>query len=83
MIVGRQDFPSSVPWQDKWIHFPDRADMPLAVMISGHDAQDDGSDGSEHGPRGSTSRRARRERRRTPAVAAWLTRIHLIGEKEQ
>ncbi|MDQ1482390.1 MAG: hypothetical protein QOF35_466 [Actinomycetota bacterium] len=44
MLVGSQDFPGSVPWQDKWIHFPDRDDMPLAVMISDNDVQDDGSD---------------------------------------
>jgi len=44
MLVGSQDFPSTVPWQDKWIHYPDRSDMPLAVMISDNSVQDDGSD---------------------------------------
>ena len=44
MLVGNQDYPSSVPWQDKWIHYPDRDDMPLAVMISDNDVQDNGSD---------------------------------------
>jgi len=44
MLVGSQDFPSSVPWGDKWIHYPDRDDMPLAVMISDNDVQDNGSD---------------------------------------
>jgi hypothetical protein len=44
MLVGSQDYPSSVPWQDKWIHFPDRDDMPLAVLISDNGAQDNGSD---------------------------------------
>jgi len=44
MLVGSQDFPSTVPWQDKWIHCPDRDDMPLAVMISDNSVQDDGSD---------------------------------------
>jgi hypothetical protein len=44
MIVGRQDYPSSLPWQDKWIHYPDRDDIPLPVMISDNDAEDDGSD---------------------------------------
>lgn len=44
MLVGSQNYPSSVPWQDKWIHYPDRDDMPLAVMISDNDVEDDGSD---------------------------------------
>lgn len=44
MIVGSQDFPSFDPWQDKWIHYPDRDDMPLPVMISDYDVQDNGSD---------------------------------------
>jgi hypothetical protein len=44
MVVGNQDYPSSVPWQDKWIHYPDSDDMPLPVMISDNDAQDNGSD---------------------------------------
>ena len=44
MIVGNQNYPSSVPWQDKWIHFPDRHDIPLPVMISDNDAWDNGSD---------------------------------------
>jgi hypothetical protein len=44
MLVGSQDFPSTVPWQDKWIHYPDRDDMPLAVMISDNSVQDNGSD---------------------------------------
>jgi hypothetical protein len=44
MLVGSQTFPSSVPWLDKWIHFPDRDDMPLAVMIGASEPEDDGSD---------------------------------------
>jgi hypothetical protein len=44
MIVGKQDYPSSVPWQDKWIHFPDHDDIPLPVMISVNDVEHDGSD---------------------------------------
>jgi hypothetical protein len=44
MLVGDQNFPSFDPWQDKWIHFPDRDDMPLPVMISDYDVEDDGSD---------------------------------------
>jgi hypothetical protein len=44
MLVGNQDYPSSVPWEDKWIHYPDRDDMPLPVMISDNDVEDDGSD---------------------------------------
>jgi hypothetical protein len=44
MLVGSQSFPSSVPWNDKWIHFPDRDDMPLAVMISANEPEDNGSD---------------------------------------
>jgi hypothetical protein len=44
MLVGNQDYPSSVPWQDKWIHFPDRDDIPLPVMISDNNVEDNGSD---------------------------------------
>ena len=45
MLVGSQDFPSiDSMWMDKWIHYPDRDDMPLPVMISDHDVEDDGSD---------------------------------------
>lgn len=44
MLVGDQNFPDTVPWQDKWIHYPDRDDMPLAVMISDNSVQDNGSD---------------------------------------
>jgi hypothetical protein len=31
-------------WMDKWIHYPDRDDTPLPVMISDFDVEDDGSD---------------------------------------
>lgn len=44
MLVGAQDYPSSVPWERKWIHYPDRTDMPLPVMLSDNDVHDDGSD---------------------------------------
>jgi hypothetical protein len=44
IIVGNQDFPSFDPWQDKWIHYPDSDDMPLPVMISDYDVEEDGSD---------------------------------------
>lgn len=45
MIFGSQDFPSWDPmWQDKWIHFPHLADVPLPVMLSDYDAEDNGSD---------------------------------------
>jgi hypothetical protein len=44
MILGDQDYPRCVPWQDKWIHFPDRDDIPLPVMLSDNDVEDDGSD---------------------------------------
>jgi hypothetical protein len=45
MLTGSQDFPSlDSMWMDKWIHYPDRDDVPLPVMISDHDVQDNGSD---------------------------------------
>lgn len=44
LLVGSQDYPSFDPWQDKWIHYPDRDDMPLPVMISDYDVEDGGSD---------------------------------------
>ncbi len=43
--VGNQDFPAFDPmWVDKWIHFPDCNDVPLPVMISDYDVEDNGSD---------------------------------------
>lgn len=45
MIFGSQDFPSWDPmWQDKWIHFPDCADVPLPLMLSDYDVNDNGSE---------------------------------------
>lgn len=44
LIAGNQDYPSTDPWLDKWIHYPDSADTALPVMISDYDVQDNGSD---------------------------------------
>jgi hypothetical protein len=45
MLAGSQDYPSiDSMWMDKWIHYPDRDDTPLPVMISDFDVEDNGSD---------------------------------------
>jgi hypothetical protein len=45
MLAGSQDYPSpDSMWMDKWIHYPDRDDVPLPVMISDYDVEDNGSD---------------------------------------